>query len=350
MSLRKKKRERDPGARRAHIFQAFLWSMLIMSQMFLLHCLETRAAEAVKQVRTAEPMGEVEITSQLYDSRSACPVPPEIHTDGNGKVYERKRWEAVPVQLPARRRTVEEEQIFENVEGMTDVPGTSEIRTQDPDDGRIGTAVCQAESVEILREWWSADFSFPVQFHSYDADYYQLGGQMIPFDEERPQLAGCEELLLDIIGASTEEYRITDIRWDGEEYLDEAGILCRNALASGEKLVRDYQVRYCGVAEFPAGERWQTVAVYGPPGTEETAAPETESHSEVRVTEMETTVQTDAAGEAVPQESFWKQVFKVTKVILSLLIPLLLILLIVLVKGRRTWYTGQKENNRDRRT
>lgn len=336
MSLKKKKKEREPGARRTHTFQVCFWCMLIGVQVFLLHCLETEASETVKQTQVEEPEGELEITSQLYDSRSACPVPPESHTDENGVIYERMQWEAVPVLLPAQRQVIEEEQIFECVEGLAEIPESAEIRMQNPDDGRTGTAVCLAESVEILREWWSAEFSFPLQFHSYDADSYQLGGQVIPFDEEAPRLEGYEALLLDIIGASTEEYRITDIRWDGEAYLDESGILCRNALASGEKLVRDYQVKYRGEVEFPAAERWQTTAIYCLPGTGEEAVAETVEETEVFVEEPEITV--------LPPEPFWKRVMKVTKVILSLLVPLLLFLLIVLVKGRRTWYTERKRD------
>lgn len=34
-------------------------------------------------------------------------------------------------------------------------------------------------------------------------------------------------------------YKINSIQWDGEEYKDN-GILCRNAVAKGNKVVNDY--------------------------------------------------------------------------------------------------------------
>ncbi|MDO5407680.1 MAG: hypothetical protein Q4F28_10190 [Eubacteriales bacterium] len=382
--LRKQKKEREPGARRTHIFQALLWCTMIVAQVCLLHCLETRAEEAarageatrpvetarleetaqsvekVRQSRETELAAEeksrtevenLEIVSQMYRSRDACETPADTYTDEQGVSYELEQWEAVPVLLPAENQVVEQERIFEQIEGMTDIPETVEWKAEHTEDRRRGKAVCTAESVEILREWWSGDFSFPVQFHCYDAEYYQLGGELIPSDEVRPQLDGYEELLLEIAGVPAEGYRVTDIRWDGEAYLDEAGILCRNAVASGEKLLRDYQVRYRGTVEFPETRRWQTVALYGLPEPEEPEAKEAEeAYALTEVTE-DRSEQPEAA-EPAQQTPFWKQVIKVITLSVSMLLPFLLLLLFLMVKRRKTWYTEEKktqEKEADRR-
>ena len=46
-------------------------------------------------------------------------------------------------------------------------------------------------------------------------------------------------------------YKINSIEWDGEEY-KENGILCRNAVAKGNKVVNDYTSVYGGDAYLPA--------------------------------------------------------------------------------------------------
>lgn len=312
MSLRKKKNEREPGARRAHIFQVIFWSILIVTQVFLLHCMETRAEEP-----TAGAWKEA----------------------------------AERVSLQAETEAVERQLIYEQVEAMAPFPDSLDIKVQHPEDGRTAIAACEAESVEVLREWWSGDFSFPVQFHSYDADYYQLGGERIPFDEERPQLDGCEELLLEIIGAPADSYRVTDVIWDGEAYPDEAGILCRNAMAYGEKRLRDYRVLYRGVAEFPAEERWQEASADDTRETEAETAQEEPDRAAGAGTAAGTAME---PGDSQDLEeggglSRWKQVMRIVTVAVSLLLPLFLLLAFLLVKRKLSWYTGQREHHRDRR-
>ena len=46
-------------------------------------------------------------------------------------------------------------------------------------------------------------------------------------------------------------YKINSIEWDEEEYKDN-GILCRNAVAKGNKVVNDYTALYGGDAYLPA--------------------------------------------------------------------------------------------------
>jgi len=51
--------------------------------------------------------------------------------------------------------------------------------------------------------------------------------------------------------SETTPYKINSIEWDGEEY-KENGILCRNAVAKGNKVVNDYTSLYGGDVYLPA--------------------------------------------------------------------------------------------------
>lgn len=67
-------------------------------------------------------------------------------------------------------------------------------------------------------------------------------------------------------------YKINYIEWDGEEYKDN-GILCRNAVAKGNKVVNDYTALYGGDAYLPANNlAYKYVATYTADVTEPDAA------------------------------------------------------------------------------
>lgn len=67
-------------------------------------------------------------------------------------------------------------------------------------------------------------------------------------------------------------YKINSIEWDGEEY-KENGILCRNAVAKGNKVVNAYTALYGGDAYLPANNlAYKYVATYTADVTEPDAA------------------------------------------------------------------------------
>lgn len=67
-------------------------------------------------------------------------------------------------------------------------------------------------------------------------------------------------------------YKINSIEWDGEEYKDN-GIICRNAVAKGNKVVNDYTALYGGDAYLPANNlAYKYVATYTADVTEPDAA------------------------------------------------------------------------------
>ena len=110
------------------------------------------------------------------------------------------------------------------------------------------------------RTRWISEFEFPITVTNYSADTFDLNGREISLSQADP-LKGYENELLEMIGVSAEDYRIQQIRWDGEPYTDN-GVLCRKLSASGEMRVADCHAEYAGVANLPSVEAKTVQAVY----------------------------------------------------------------------------------------
>lgn len=129
----------------------------------------------------------------------------------------------------------------------------------------------RCRAVEQVEEdaYWRDDFSFPITFYEYGAGEYQLGeiivggAELTDFTQltKLAQQYGAE--LLRSMGLSEEEYEVEEIVWAGTPYENEDSIVCRDAVARGNRLLRDYQVVYEGVVE---PERWKELKRGGAPG------------------------------------------------------------------------------------
>lgn len=128
---------------------------------------------------------------------------------------------------------------------------------------------CRAVDQVEEDAYWRDDFSFPITFYEYGAGEYQLGeimvkeSELIDFSEltELAQQYGTE--LLSSMGLSEEEYEVEEIGWAGMPYENEDGIVCRDAVARGSRLLRDYQVMYEGNVD---PERWEELKRGGAAG------------------------------------------------------------------------------------
>ncbi|RKJ06638.1 hypothetical protein D7X87_03845 [bacterium D16-54] len=276
-TLRSEEDTRDDGMRKkARLLQMVLWVGVILIQMTVVGNMEVYAQEQNGAV--SEGQGDrIVVLSEVYQSKEDCPEPGNVHVAEDGAEYPLLSWEIECIQVPAQRRMVKTEGVCGPMEGISLIPESIMVTAWE---GKQKAEVsCYLKEKTSVREEWQEDFSFPVTFHRYDAGVYRLGDRMIYGNEEKPQLDGCEELLLEEIGVSPKEYQVTEVRWDGEPYEDEAGELCRDAAAFGKKLVRDYRLVYEGMAEFPAYEAWRTSAVYKA-GEEERIEEETEETRE----------------------------------------------------------------------
>lgn len=284
--------------RRVHNAQVGLWTALILTQMVVVHCLTVRAE-----------------TAGGYEER---------------RVY----------------RDV----VYEAVEDAAAVPETVEVQVRQS--GQRAVAICRVKDKTVLREWWSEDFSFPVTFHTYDAEFYELGDCLIPYNEERPQLEGCELQLLNAIGVSPEAYEITQLQWVGDAYRDGEGKLCRDAVAGGRKLLRDYRVRYEGTAVFSAGGA--PLTDQQEPETVEEDMPEDEAENTVEESKVsmlqkeEDSAQIELKEQEDERPAFWRKLTSTLLLIIgigALLFfgGLLFLAFLWVVKKLRKWYTERRK-------
>jgi hypothetical protein len=265
----------------------------------------------------------------------------------------------VRAEVPARyEREISHEVIYEEMEAAAEIP--PEIEVEVSDEGEETVAVCALERVTELESRWIEGFELPVTFHMYDAETYMLSSRRIPKDDAVPQILDCEEELLTAAGLSRADYRITDVQWRGDSYEDEAGELCRDALATGQKLVRTYKAEYAGTAVF---ER----------APDDLRTPETEEMAEeMQIEEMQESMQETVSETAVehgrevtilesteepmeemvlPQDkSLWKNIVRILMYAvgiggLMVLFSLFILIILYMVKRIRLWYDRRKRKS-----
>lgn len=328
----------DHADQKVKCIQMLLWAGVILIQLFVVGNMQVQAME---QEPDLEEQNTVTINSRLWDRPEDCPAPEENYTAEDGTQYELISWETEPVTVPAREELVEEEGFCGQVEGMSKVPETAVVTVWER--GQPVEVVCQLAEKAVIQEEWQDGFYFPVTFHGYDAGIYWLKGHLISGSEETPRLDGCEELLLEEIGAASEEYRILGIRWDGDAYEDGSGEICRKAEAFGQKLVRDYELLYKGIVKLPAYRAWRTSAVYEPVKAEE---PEKEREPEIEEFQRGTvqTEETQPASET-EQVSLWERITQTLLITVALGAVLFFggLLLLALVWLRRMFLPYGKE-------
>lgn len=169
--------------------------------------------------------------------------------------------------LEVRAETVHREVTYEAVEDEAALPEEIMVSVLAGHDGEM--VPCQAVGWVEEAAYWQDDFSFPITFYEYGAGAYQLGEITVKKTdlEEPEQLTELAEQygteLLQSMGLSAEEYEVKEIVWTGTPYEKEDGIVCRDAMAYGNRLLRDWRVQYEGFVET---ERWQELKRGGADG------------------------------------------------------------------------------------
>ncbi len=300
-----RRKEIREGRRMAQIVEIFLWMLLILTQASLIRVMEVRAEmRQEEQGEEFSPASEeeqrpVQITvfSEMQMEKENCKEPEAVYKRGQTP-YFLSSWFIQAVSVSESRRMEEQTVVYEAAELASEIPHTLDVEAEM--NGRKAVVRCRKTGQKILKETWSNDFELPVTFHQYDAETYVLGETEIAHCAERPALAGQEQLLLQHAGLSQEGYRIHQIEWDGYAYQDEQGILCRDAKAKGERLLRDYLVTYRGVAVFPACQGWRTVAVY--------KLPKPESDAKASISTEEASVAQESLPAPSSQAADWRQI------------------------------------------
>ena len=161
--------------------------------------------------------------------------PEKDYEDENGIRYELKHWELQEKEGEEITRTLEKRVEYPKVEAAEEVPEI--ILADETDPGWILlSGNLYRKNVEITGKQWKEDFSVPVTFYSYGADEYELGDLVIPAGEDQllEKTAEAGDRILEDLGLSKDDYRITSLVWNGEPFSDENG----HRLSGNEELVR----------------------------------------------------------------------------------------------------------------
>lgn len=141
-----------------------------------------------------------------------------------------------------------------------EIPESITENYSDPITGKRIQAILTLQSQQTLSNEWKPGLSIPITVYDYDADYYVFSGYNFYLDSNGElDISGKESAILNYLGMSDENYRITDIHWSGDSYMAD-GQLCRQALATGDYLAHSITAIYTGILEYP--QTYKGVATY----------------------------------------------------------------------------------------
>ncbi len=295
--------------------------------------LETRAEEktAPPEILLTIPM-EIQTSELNPDIKREEPgmdAPDTIYVDEAGRTYVLEHYQQVEHILPEREEAVSTTGFYSNLEDISQIPQQIPYEAEEEGNGRVGTGRLEQKDIRQTFQQWSDDFSVPLTFYDYGAEQYVFQDAAVPGGMELQYFLDHPDFLLAQIGCGRENYEILEINWDGEAYLEQ-GLPCRNALASGRKLVADYQVEYSGTIRYPEITVPEWEALYR---LEEAEEPKMQEETTVVLETSEPERDSDPA-EELPvsqqdsQEHRWKVIRTVAActVSMAVLLPLLLYL------------------------
>ncbi len=269
----------------------------------------------------------ITLSKELTKEEAAVFKAPEnIYEDEQGNSYQLLNWELEEKMGKEKKIPVEKQVRYLGLEDEEEIPETIDAKMQ-PQQSELSGTLYKAE-ITTLQEQWKDDLYLPVTFYSYGADEYQLGEITISAEDNHLLEAAAQEgeLILNDIGLSSQAYHITSMVWNGEPFTDKDGQLCRNAIALGERLLKDVEVVYRGEAGGKEPDYYELHAVY--------QLEEKESGSTVELMPETLAQQPDLSPD---QGSFWYLIrtgFVIT-IAIGILGILIGILLLLITKRRK---------------
>lgn len=212
---------------------------------------------------------------------------PEMIIEQSGKTYHRISLELREAEEAGRLHSVSTSVSYE-LEGNQEPPDSAMITLIDDQTGECYDREVSRKEIIENGSSWETGFSFPLTVYGYDADTFILGDYEIPSSSS---LAEYSTVFLETMGLSEDVYRIERIEWNGECY-EEEGVLCRDAVAYGEKLIRQVEVVYGGQIRTPDRIGKQYVAIY---------------EEEIKETIEESTEEIGTSAEKISEETIQKQ-------------------------------------------
>lgn len=139
---------------------------------------------------------------------------------------------------------------------------TKTVSYQDKQSGQIVPVTLDFKELRLIQDWgWVNDVSIPLQVSMYDAEYYQLGEELISYNPDRPAIQGHENTILQQLGLDTGRYRIENAQWSGEPY-QVGEIIYRDAVATGSRYAAHYEAVYESTVSLPDCPGWTATAHY----------------------------------------------------------------------------------------
>ncbi len=136
------------------------------------------------------------------------------------------------------------------------------VNYADKQTGQTVTATLPLTGFQVTTPYhWESDVTVPLRVEVYDATFYMLNGIYIPYNDEKPALAGYETDILTVLNLPQESYRITDFVWTGDVYT-ENGVQYRNAAANGERYVAEYTAYYNDTVALPDANGYNATLTY----------------------------------------------------------------------------------------
>lgn len=172
-------------------------------------------------------------------------IDPEQTIEHNGTIYQLKSKELKETTSDAFTKHVERTISYFDIEDNDQIPGIAEIVATD-DFGNEISKYMPLIDFTIEKENWDSSFEFPIKITDYDADSFMLNGTEV---QKGDPLINYEREFLEYLGLDVDYYKINSIEWDGEEYRSN-GHVCRNAIAKGDKVIKDITALYGGEMAF----------------------------------------------------------------------------------------------------
>lgn len=226
----------------------------------IVYDLEEIQYEVVAQRRKPSKSGNIRIETSPPFTGDAANHQPAQTLEREEKTWYLVSWEVIDTTIDAREQPVSDVIQYTSIAAEEDIPEAAVLTVADALTGNEVEVQVPLASASYSEARWEPGFEFPITIVNYDASRFELNGTEVELDEEKP-LQGYEEQLLELIGVSEENYRITSIRWDGPSY-QENGHWSRKLVAKGDWKVRDCRALYSGTANLQEVKAKAVQAVY----------------------------------------------------------------------------------------
>jgi len=145
----------------------------------------------------------------------------------------------------------------------SDVPQSKLVKALDTSTGKEVKVECKFTGLE-LRGTDTIKNQIKITYQKYDSNSYKWNGLVIPKNSTTPAIGAYQKELLESVGADPNSI-ITDVRWVGNEYTTDSGIVCRDAVADVSQQVSIYRANYEG--RIPHNEKSVTYIAKNPDGS-----------------------------------------------------------------------------------